>query len=802
MAASLPVCLLSKDTSTKSWLWHQSMNTPSIEDLDNLYGPMYDVLGLKDFMMILKLILLSLPSELNTHVVVWRNKPDIDTMSIDDLYNNFKITKQELVYEDLKPIHKDDLEQIDLKWKLALLSMRANRFLQKTRKKSLSMDLTQHKFEGYEPKTSKSVSKDIPKELKEYPDASLVKDRVLDNKDCSVESPVVIEKKTDVPTIANVNVVRPKQQEKPIRKPVKYAEMYRSFEHVQDNYNYHQREMVVSRNNYIWVNYNNSARKTHPNAHKNLALRAVLMKTSLRPLNTARPVNTAHPKTTVNSARPISRFSKSTQSTVKRPYQQRTPLTNKSFSQKVNTAKGKFNTARLRVVNTARPRQVNIAKPNLAVVMLSGYIRNLIKDMLPLGDEQMLEELLVKELLKLVLLKVPRRNNMYSVDMKNIVLKESLTCLVTKATLDESMLWHRRLRHIKFKNINKLVKDNLVKGLPSKPFKNDQTCVALLKGKQHKASCIRREFSIARTPQKNGVAERRNRTLIEAARTMLADSKLPTTFCAEAVNTACYVQNRALVVKPHNKTPYELFKGRTPALSFMTPFGCHVTILNTIDHLGKFDGKADEDYFVRYSMNSTNSDDFAESMNYVPVIAGTNSDDFADGLPLFNTSPKLSDDAGSPSSCDDGKKHDEVSDKESGASNELNYAFENLNTEYPDDPKMPGLETIVTNDDSKVEADFTNLESLIHVSPTLTTRTHKNHPLKQVIRSLNTPVQTRSKLKPTNEQGFISAVYEGKTHEDLNTCLFTYFLSQIKPTRVAKALSDPAWVEAMQEELL
>nr|GEZ14769.1 ribonuclease H-like domain-containing protein [Tanacetum cinerariifolium] len=418
----------------------ESMNTPSIEDLDNLYGPMYDVLGLKDFMMILKLILLSLPSELNTHVVVWRNKPDIDTMSIDDLYNNFKITKQE------------------------------------------------HKFEGYEPKTSKSVSKDIPKELKEYPDASLVKDRVLDNKDCSVESPVVIEKKTDVPTIANVNVVRPKQQEKPIRKPVKYAEMYRSFEHVQDNYNYHQREMVVSRNNYIWVNYNNSARKTHPNAHKNLALRAVLMKTSLRPLNTARPVNTAHPKTTVNSARPISRFSKSTQSTVKRPYQQRTPLTNKSFSQKVNTAKGKFNTARLRVVNTARPRQVNIAKPNLAVVMLSGYIRNLIKDMLPLGDEQMLEELLVKELLKLVLLKVPRRNNMYSVDMKNIVLKESLTCLVTKATLDESMLWHRRLRHIKFKNINKLVKDNLVKGLPSKPFKNDQTCVALLKGKQHKAS--------------------------------------------------------------------------------------------------------------------------------------------------------------------------------------------------------------------------------------------------------------------------------------------------------------------------
>ncbi|GJY44819.1 ribonuclease H-like domain-containing protein [Tanacetum coccineum] len=101
-----------------------------------------------------------------------------------------------------------------------------------------------------------------------------------------------------------------------------------------------------------------------------------------------------------------------------------------------------------------------------------------------------------------------------------------------------------------------------------------------------------------------GRAERKNRTLIEAARTMLADSKLPTTFWVEAVNTACYVQNRVLVTKPHNKTLYKLFLGRKPALGFMRPFGCPVTILNTLDHLGKFDGKVDEGFFVRYSMNS------------------------------------------------------------------------------------------------------------------------------------------------------------------------------------------------------
>nr|GEY03907.1 putative reverse transcriptase domain-containing protein [Tanacetum cinerariifolium] len=72
----------------------------------------------------------------------------------------------------------------------------------------------------------------------------------------------------------------------------------------------------------------------------------------------------------------------------------------------------------------------------------------------------------------------------------------------------------------------------------------------------------------------------------------------------EAVNPACYVQNKVLVTNPHNKTPYELLHGRTPALGFVRPFGCPVTILNTKDHLGKFDGKADEGFFVAYSINS------------------------------------------------------------------------------------------------------------------------------------------------------------------------------------------------------
>ncbi|GKA20950.1 gag/pol polyprotein [Tanacetum coccineum] len=179
-----------------------------------------------------------------------------------------------------------------------------------------------------------------------------------------------------------------------------------------------------------------------------------------------------------------------------------------------------------------------------------------------------------------------------------------LTCLFAKASLDESKIWHMRLRHINFKNINKLLKGNLVKGLPSKVFENNHTCVACQKGKQHRASCksktvknqfdhkvkvirsdnrtefknnelnqlytekyILKKYSVARTPQENGVVERKNRKLIGASRTMLAEP-IP------------------------------------PMIGFLRPFGCPVTILNTLDSLGKFDGKSDEWYFVGYSYKS------------------------------------------------------------------------------------------------------------------------------------------------------------------------------------------------------
>ncbi|GJZ32693.1 ribonuclease H-like domain-containing protein [Tanacetum coccineum] len=210
-----------------------------------------------------------------------------------------------------------------------------------------------------------------------------------------------------------------------------------------------------------------------------------------------------------------------------------------------------------------------------------------------------------------ILLKVPRHHNMYSFDMKTPTPAKGFACLIAKATSDESKLFswvfflaskdetsgilQTFIRQIE-NQLSHRVK--IIRSDNGTEFKNrDMLEFCGNKG-------IKQEYSNARTPQQNGVAERMNRTLIEAARTMLADSLLPTTFWAEAVSTACYIFNRVRVTKPQNKTPYELLFGHKPIISYIRPFGCHVTILDTLSVLGKFDGKSDEGFLVGYSLNS------------------------------------------------------------------------------------------------------------------------------------------------------------------------------------------------------
>ncbi|GKD55532.1 retrovirus-related pol polyprotein from transposon TNT 1-94 [Tanacetum coccineum] len=115
---------------------------------------------------------------------------------------------------------------------------------------------------------------------------------------------------------------------------------------------------------------------------------------------------------------------------------------------------------------------------------------------------------------------------------------------------------------------------------------------------------ISQNFSSPYTPEQNGVAERKNRTLIEAARTMLSRSVFSKQYWTEALATACYTQNRSTIAKRHLKNPYEIFCKRIPNIDFLYVFGCLVFIHNHKDHLGKFDEKADDGYFLGYSLVS------------------------------------------------------------------------------------------------------------------------------------------------------------------------------------------------------
>nr|GEX39633.1 putative ribonuclease H-like domain-containing protein [Tanacetum cinerariifolium] len=413
-----------------------------------------------------------------------------------------------------------------------------------------------------------------------------------------------------------------------------------------------------------------------------------------------------------------------------------------------------------------------------------------------------------------------------------------LTYLFAKATLNESNLWHRRLGHINFKTMNKLIRGNLVRGLPLKIFENNHTCVAqhkaysktktmssisqplqmlhmdlfgptFVKSIMKKMYClvvvydysrstvffatkdetsgilkafiigienlmnhrvkiircdngtefknkemnqfyvmkgIKREFSVARTPQQNGAAERKYRTLIEAARTTLVDSKLPTTSWAEAVNTAYYVQNRVLVIKPHNKTPYELFLGIKPVLSFMRPFREWTNLAFDINTL-------------------------TQSMNYKPVVAGSQPNGNAGTKGNINAGEELKDvkalghkDSDVPSP-DVLKLHQEKDATDNSSNNNINVAGlqnnvvdENIVYGCANDPNMPDLEDTSIFEDSHedvfgVDADFNNLESTFQVSPIPTTRIHKDRPVEQIIGDIHSTPQTKRMLKSVTNHG-------------------------------------------------
>nr|GEW87570.1 hypothetical protein [Tanacetum cinerariifolium] len=334
---------------------------------------------------------------------------------------------------------------------------------------------------------------------------------------------------------------------------------------------------------------------------------------------------------------------------------------------------------------------------------------------------------------------------------------------------------------------------------------------------------ILRQFSVAITPQQNKVAERTYMTLIEAAKTMLADSKLPTTFWAEAVKTACYMQNRVLVVKPYNKTPYELFHGRTPTLSFMRPFGCPDTIFNTKDHLSKFNGKVDEEENlpIRFSGSTPNVvgsgpdwlfdiDALTRTMNYKPIVVDPNSSNDDGSKPLSNDRKKVDEDPRKENECNDQEKEDNVNNTNNvnTVSSTVNVAGTNEDNELPFDPNMPALEDVSIfnflsdDEDDGIVDDMNNLGTTIQVSHIPTTRIHKDYPLDQVIEDLQSTIQTRKMLKNLEERGKIKEevyVCQPPGFEDPN---FPYRVYKVEKALYRLHQAPRAWYETLSTHLL
>nr|GEU60196.1 ribonuclease H-like domain-containing protein [Tanacetum cinerariifolium] len=386
----------------------------------------------------------SLSPEWNTHTTVWRNKPEIDTLSLDDLYNNLKIYEP----EDLEQIYLDDLEKMDLKWQMAMLTMRARRFLKKISSKltvngNESIGFNKSNVECYnchkmghfarecrslrnqenknrestrrivpvethassalvscdglgvsEPTVKKHVvetseakaSADKPKDVRKNFSPSLIEDWILDSED-EAESKPNIKKKTVKPSFAKIEFVKSKERVKSPR------------------------------------------------------------------------------KTTVKQGNP------------------QQDLQEKCVIDSVCSRHMTRDMSYLTDYEEIDEGYVAFGVSHKCVKKKNSVLFNDIKCVVLSPDFKLTDE-------NHVLLRVPRKNNTYSVDLNNIIPKGGLTCLFVKATSDESRLWHRRLGHLNFKTMNKLVKENLLRGLPSKIYENEQRCVACQKGKQHRASCI------------------------------------------------------------------------------------------------------------------------------------------------------------------------------------------------------------------------------------------------------------------------------------------------------------------------
>ncbi|KAJ9542881.1 hypothetical protein OSB04_029387 [Centaurea solstitialis] len=527
-----------------------------------------------------------------------------------------------------------------------------------------------------------------------------------------------------------------------------------------------------------------------------------------------------------------------------------------------------------------------------------------------------------------------RKTNLYTIKLRHMLAKKS-QCLITQKSSHQFLLWHRRLSHLNYRYLDRLVKERLVSGIPMIKFEPDQLCSGCAQGKMKRAShppkpeqgsksplslihmdlCgpmktvslagrkyvlvivddysrytwtrflktkdetsnliinfikavqvqlklpvqtvrsdngtefknqvlkgfynslgITQTFSAARTPEQNGVVERRNRTLVEAARSMLAQSQLPQYLWAEAVNTACYTQNRSIIHRRFGKTPYHVLFGRIPNIDYFKVFGCPCFVLNETENRGKFSPKSDEMIFVGYSDCSIAYRVFNKKSRVVYESVNVKFDPFVELSSIADASTSTSTSSDLPATSPELDSlfeyfYDDLYGSNQTSLSNADILYTPLSSTTPSSEVSPTSSTQCSDLPSIVSSPSSSPIVMDTLHPDIIIDSHDQSSPHEVVHNDSIPEghepltmhpsSTDNILEPSSVNNQTPLPHNVKWTKDhpidliigdptsgvqtraasANECNFSVFLSNIEPTRVSDALQDSDWVTPMQEEL-
>ncbi|GJS77628.1 retrovirus-related pol polyprotein from transposon TNT 1-94 [Tanacetum coccineum] len=344
---------------------------------------------------------------------------------------------------------------------------------------------------------------------------------------------------------------------------------------------------------------------------------------------------------------------------------------------------------------------------------------------------------------------------------------------------------------------------------------------------------IRHETSTARTPEQNGVVERRNRTLVEAARTMLSAAKVPLFFWAEAIATACFTQNRSLVIPRHEKTPYHIINARKPSVKFFHIFGSLCYIVRDGENLDKMKEKGDACIFVGYSTQSKAYRVFNKRTRMIVETIHVNFDELpqmASDHVSSDPGPQCSTTVLEQDSLSPGPQSQENVPQVAETvttSNELELLYnpmfsELLNGTSPVVSKSSAVHA-ADNPDKRQQHNTTHTSTTTDVADPPPLNIHSTHQTPTQVPTVTAPeniIQAETNTEnaqfdddkfinifstPVQEQGETSSNHVDSTRRQLEIdgemCMFALTVSRTEPKNIKEAMADSAWIESMQEEL-